>query len=250
MARAPLIKGEDLRGVQAKLERANESIRNLDTEIAAFLKSPKGGFSKDQEKAFHEFSQHAKREIPPRFGVLAGEVSHHLRSALDHLVWLLSSDQYRRTKEAAIAFPILIKEPGKPTEVASYARKIEGIQSAEARKLIKQLQPYNAANPLDDPLIILHNLDRIDKHQTLVLIEGRWKMGLKIPLRAFTWTIIGRPDIDQNLFTRTAADQLKAEFSIQIAFPKIGERENQPVIPTLTQLADAIANIVRLFSEL
>jgi hypothetical protein len=95
-------------------------------EIHAFLKMPKGGFNKDSEEASHAFLQHARREIPARFGVLAGEVVHHLRSILDHIIWLLSSEQYRRTNETQIAFPICVAEPRRMAERSRYDRKIGG----------------------------------------------------------------------------------------------------------------------------
>lgn len=239
-----------MRGVRAKLERADESIRNLDSEIVEFLKKPKGGFSNDQEKATHEFLEHARREVPARFGVLAGEVAHHLRSVLDHVVWELSSAQYRRTKESQIAFPILLTKPSKKEEIASYYRRIQGVESLDARDLIEKLQPYNTADPVDDPLAILHEFDRIDKHRTLVLVECKWQMGLTIPLRAFTWSIIPGTDIDEKLFSQTLADKVRSELSLYIAFPQFGRRPNQEVIPSLTQLANFTGDVIRQFSEL
>jgi hypothetical protein len=125
-----------------------------------------------------------------------------------------------------------------------------GIDSAAARKLIKQLQPYNAQDALDDPLTILHNLDRTDKHQTLVLVQSKWNMKLSIPLSLFTWTIIGRPDIDRKLLTDARKRKLTAEFSLYVAFPQFGRRENLPVVSSLMQLSDAVAEAIRQFSEL
>jgi hypothetical protein len=246
----PLIPEADLSGVRAKLDRANDCIRNLDSEIKAFLKPPKSVFGEDKEKASHKFLEHARREVPPRFGVLAGEIAHHLRSVLDHLVWLLSSEQYRRQHETLIAFPICTAKPRKPKELTRYDGKIQGITSSDARSLIEKLQPYNAADPFDDPLIILHNLDRVDKHQTLVLVQSSWNMSLSIPLKLFQWTIIGRPDIDQKIFTPTTADKLKMDFSLQIAFAQLGRWKGEAVVPVLTHLLNTIQDDVKRFSEL
>ncbi len=245
---ANLLTSKQFAGVQEKLKRADESIRNLNAEITAFLKPPEGGFSKNKLKAANEFREHAAREIPVRFGTVAGEIAHHLRSCLDHITWLLSSDAYRRSHETAIAFPVCIKKPGKKDELSSYNRKIEGIQSVAARALIERLQPYNAANPADDPLAIIHHLDRIDKHQTIVLIAAFWNMTAQIPpLR--TWLISGF-EVNQEPFFTPAADNLKLQFSQYIALGEFGERKRQPLIPALTQLADAIRDVVRMFSEL
>ena len=47
-----------------------------------------------------------------------GEIIHHLRSSLDHIAWLLSSEKYRREHETAIAFPICTDEPIEKKELA------------------------------------------------------------------------------------------------------------------------------------
>src|SRR6266404_964011 len=95
---ATLLSPEQLAGVHEKLKRAEESIRDLNSQIVAFLRErPEGGFSHDKQKAAKEFAEfHAKRVIPLRFGVIAGEVIHHLRSSLEHIAWMLSTDGYRR----------------------------------------------------------------------------------------------------------------------------------------------------------
>jgi hypothetical protein len=235
--------------VHAKLERADECIRGLDSEIKTFLKPPKALLGEDKEKASHKFLEHARREIPPRFGVLAGEVAHHLRSILDHVVWLLSSEQYRRQNETLVAFPICLTKPRKRNDIIRYDAKIGGVQPS-ARSLIEKLQPYNAAHPPDDPLVILHNLDRVDKHQTLVLIQSNWNMSVSIPLKLFRWTIIGRPDLDPKTFAPTPADKLKLDFSLQIAFAQLGRWRGEAVIPVLTHLLNTVRDDVRMFSEL
>jgi hypothetical protein len=147
---------DQLSGVHEKLQRADEIIRTLNSELTAFLKPPEAGFSKNKQKAANEFLQHARRQVPPRFGIIAGEVAYHLRSSLDHIAWLLSCDRYQRSHEGAISFPILTEKPRKKAELGSYSRKVEGIQSAAARALIERLQPYHAPTPADDPLAITH----------------------------------------------------------------------------------------------
>lgn len=247
-----LIPDPQLKGIYARLERANESIHNLNSEITAFLKPPKAVFSEDKEKAAYKFLEHArsKREVPLRFGVIAGEIAHHLRSVLDHIMWLLSSEQYRREHETLIAFPVCLTEPRKKNELTRYNGKIQGIRSSSAIALIKKLQPYKTPNPVDDPLAILHDLDRIDKHQTLVLMMSNWNTSLSIPLRLFQWTIIGRPDLDPKMFAPTPADKLKFEFSLQVAFAQLGRWKGEAVIPVLTRLLNTVKDDVKRFSEL
>jgi hypothetical protein len=44
----------------------------------------------------------------------------------------------------------------------------------------------------------------------------------------------------------------KANFQMsrQVAFAQFGERKNQPVIPSLTELTNAIRNVVKIFAVL
>lgn len=246
---ANLLTAEDLDGIYEKLKRADESIGNLNTEITAFLKPAKATFSQNRQKAANELLQHVSRKVPLRFGMLAGEIAHQLRSCLDHIAWLLSSTEYREGKSAnAIAFPICLSEPLEEDEIRSYRRKVKGILSSNALALIKALQPYSASNPVDDPLAIVHELNRIDKHRTLVLVVGRWDVTAQIPLGR-SW-MIGGFQINQESFAATEADKLKVQFTQLIVFDQFGERKRQPVIPSLTQLANAIRDVVRQFSEL
>lgn len=234
-----------------KLQRADESITNLHREISAFnIEKPNSGISKDDEKAFEQWAKfHAERKIPDRFGVIAGEIIHHLRSCLDHIAWALSSEDYRREHERAITFPICISKPATKQEISSYNRKIKGISSMSALKLIESVQPYNRPNPTDDPLAIVHELDRIDKHHTLVLVVATFNMGITIPLSLFNPIVIRARHMNQDSFVDHFAEKIQAKITRQVAFSQFGERENQPVVPALTQLANAVSGVVHLFTN-
>ena len=78
---------------RAKTRRAQESIHDLEQEITAFFqrdpppyKIVKQYQNNGLEYAFLAFGE---PEAPLRFAVLAGEIVHHLRSSLDHLVYAL-----------------------------------------------------------------------------------------------------------------------------------------------------------------
>lgn len=237
-----------LDGIKEKLTRANENIAALGVEIDAFLKErPEGGFSSDKHQAANEFVRfHAHREIPQRFAVIAGEIVHHLRSSLDHVAWLLSEDAYRQAKETAIAFPIFTK---RPTRKDDYERKVKGITSAVALKLIESVQPYHVANPIDEPLAIVNELDRIDKHHNLVLVVGSFDMTISIPLALSKTIAIGAFGMDENTFVKHFEEKVEMKVSHQIAFARLGSKKNQQVIKALTDLASAVTGVVELFSS-
>ena len=240
-----------LDGVREKLTRANENICALGVEIDAFLKErPEGGFSSDKHQAANEFVRfHAHREIPQRFGVIAGEIVHHLRSSLDHVAWLLSEETYRQTKETAIGFPIFTEQPTRKDEIKNYSRKVNGIKSGSALKLIESVQPYHAVIPMDDPLALVHELDRIDKHQNLVLVVASMDMRISYPLALTQSLAIGGLGMDEDAFVKYFESKVQMQISNQIAFAKFGSGRNQNVIPALTVLVSAVRDVVELFSS-
>lgn len=253
VAMSPLLTSEQLAGIYAKLERANENIRNLNTEISAFLKEgPTGGRGKDKNKALDEWVEfHARRGVSPRFGVLAGEVAHHLRSSLDHVAWLLSAESYRRAKPLAISFPILVARPTTEDEISKYDRKVQGIASTDALRVIERVQPYNARNPLDDPLAIVHALDRVDKHRDLVLIVGTFDAGVQIPknIIAALGPVDLRAYMEEESYRKKFDLKIELKLARSVAFKGIGQGENKTVIPTLTHLENAVRDVVNLFAR-
>src|ERR1700686_745705 len=82
-----------LDGCYAKLERAKENVRNLNAEIETFLGAdPKPYQVVGEHKGNglkYAFVVRGNPTMPLRFTVLAGEVVHHLRSILDHLICAL-----------------------------------------------------------------------------------------------------------------------------------------------------------------
>jgi hypothetical protein len=59
--------------------------------------------------------------------VLSGEIIHHLRSCLDHVVWHFSDDTYRRKHVTHVQFPILKTRPTPADVFNKYERKVKGI---------------------------------------------------------------------------------------------------------------------------
>jgi hypothetical protein len=239
---------EQLIGVREKLDRANQNILNLKSEINAFLNErPDSTASDDNKNAGEElFEFWAKRKIPPRFSVIAGEIVHHLRSCLDHIAWILSSDSYRISDERQIAFPIITrKTPWDNDTISRYNRNIKGITDAGALALIAKLQPHHAADPADDPIAIVHELNRIDKHHNLVLVITSFNMRMTIPVQdAIVIGGYGNMEINRAVLTEKVSFQIAP----YMAFGQFGKREKQPVIESLTHLFDAIGDVVKMFA--
>jgi hypothetical protein len=105
------------------------------------------------------------RERPPLdFALIIGDVAHNVRSALDHLVYALSSRQAQRSGKTQ--FPIFTDE---------CRFKVLGIPMIASlkrpeRTLIERVQPFAAVVPDDDPLAILNRLSNLDKHRLPVTV--------------------------------------------------------------------------------
>ena len=163
-----------LQAIHERLDRADECLRNLDGEIRVFLDESKYPFvpQDDTEMLLKAVDYHRSRQVPIRFGILSGEIIHHLRSCLDHIAWQLSSQDRRRHHPTAIEFPVFEVRPIGKNERAAYKRKIKGISNPDALRLIEQLQPYNSPSPFDSNIFIIHKMDVCDKHREIVVCDS------------------------------------------------------------------------------
>jgi hypothetical protein len=247
----PIIAPAQSRGIFAKLERAEEDIQQLNAEITVFLKyRPGAPVGDDRNEAVHKFIDfYERREVPPRFAVIAGEVAHNLRSALDYIAWALSVEAYRGTHGGAIAFPILSEKPASAAEFRRvFSLKIEGVGSREARDLIERCQPYNARDPLNNPLLIVHDLNRIDKHRALTIVNPAWEGVATLPLSIFGGlTISPGDDVNEKFARIAAAKKAQLHFTPAIVFEHFGGERNVPVGPALTLLLNGVRDVVRRF---
>jgi len=238
-----------LDGIRAKIERAKEHIRNLDAEITTYLDGAdhtltatvkydpsKGGYVREWNITGSPF--------PERFSVIIGEVVHQLRSSLDHLVWQLVLANGTKKPTDDLEFPVFWESSKYP---AAARRKIKGVSSTAAKR-IEELQPYNATHDLQDhPLLVLHNLDIIDKHRLLILVQGELNVWggdlMKWQPREVDKVITLRLTR-----TRTAHADTDYQVTFDIAFDAFGSRRGEPVIPSLQQLTDFISGAIDSFS--
>jgi hypothetical protein len=166
---------QDFSGIAEKLVRAEENIHNLNFEMWSFFqKCDYPVLPQNNGKILLEaIEYHKKLVIPPRFGVLVGEINHQLRSCFDHVVWHFSLGSISNIKNIRqIEFPVFETRPSNYDSRALFERKIQGIKDPEVRSIIERLQPYNATYPLDDPLWIIHDFDIVDKHRDLIFCVG------------------------------------------------------------------------------
>jgi hypothetical protein len=111
------------------------------------------------------------------WAILAGEIIHQSRSALEHIVWELIENNGGIPKEGTTGFPVLWE---KTKYDRNFKRMVEGI-NAQALAIIDGLQPLGP-DYASDPLYVLNEMWNRDKHR-LLNIATYAILGLKIVCR-------------------------------------------------------------------
>jgi hypothetical protein len=236
-------------GVFEKLKRTTENISNLQFEINGFFQSGEYPIipEDDKELLLKAVEYHKKRTIPLRFSVLAGEIVHQLRSCLDHVAWQFSSEVYRQDHETWIEFPVFEVRPSDKDSTKRYERKVGGITDSRIRGLIESLQPYNATDPVDCLLFILHKMDVVYKHRELILCVGTGARAIPSAIAQH---------LDKDRISRMSPDQKAAlAFELkgygnlvpEISLRDFGRRKIEPVVPALIQLNNYFVQLMKQF---
>jgi hypothetical protein len=239
---------QDFSGIAEKLVRAEENIYNLHAEMEGFFEKcdyptlPQD----DKEMLLKAIQYHKNLVIPPRFGMLAGEIIHHLRSCFDHVAWHFSVgpvDDPRR-----IEFPVFEK-PFNNDRRKRFEGKIQGITDLKARSLIERIQPHNAPYPLDDPLWIIHDFDILDKHREPILCAGT---GSTVLPRSMKGVIDSYQRAHPELTSAQIARHFKGDGPTQpsVSFRNFGRREIYPVSEGLIDLFNYTISVVDEFRNL
>jgi len=202
--------------------------------------------------------------VPLRISVIAGEVLHHLRSALDHVVWELSL-RTNDSPKPRIQFPI---SDSKEKFQEAIKRDLMDLPS-EAILLIEMLQPYNADPIENSTLRILNAMDNADKHRLLAVVSTAMRPNVRLSIKALGpgFSIVA-PDARSatSLFHQGIENgvevqwisyddpnrvgvEMQNDFTIEIAFDEIGSMTKQPVIPTLVNFCNAIESYVGHFES-
>ncbi len=260
-----------LDGCWEKINRAKESIDSLHEEITNFI---------NHDSSFEIVGRHQKEgleyalvafgdpEVPLRFAVLAGEIIHHLRSSLDHLVYALIV-QNGSTPSNKSQFPIC--STAQKFEEACKRGQIDGV-SESAKKLIIAMQPYTTPTPDDTVLAVINQYDNFDKHRLLVIVSAIVKLGEEITIGVDSEivsssaeegkmpNIVGLGDLGPRKISKEGVDvftiQLaesapefiaKANLVLELAFEECGLLKFALVIPTLVGLFRGTKGTIEIF---
>ena len=147
-----------------KLERAKKHI----TEVNDLLKKRcpfRYTVETDYEAGERSIGAKRNEAVIGELALIIGDAIHNLRSALDHRVWEIVSPHVPKDGDRkAIQFPVA--KSGSPEDIkgAFNNRKIDRAPK-EVWIALEKIQPYPGGN---DDLVLVHDLDVIDKHKLLI----------------------------------------------------------------------------------
>ena len=208
-----------LRGVRLKLARARSHLEALKDAYDAFCDREPFTVSMRYEDREHTeqavFHWHVQERPPTAWSVIIGDCLQNARAALEHLAWELSCPEYGGSEpNTDTAFPIYRRR-------RDYMRMKDGPRSkvramAEpAQKVIEGLQPYRLeAEAHRDPLWILNELARVDRHQVLHVVvavvtgETVWTMPSDTPGGG---AYLGPADITDEIYERISQRGLQPD---------------------------------------
>jgi len=259
-------KSHPLADCWAKIDRAKEQVRDLDTEMTALLTS--GIYTIVGENQFERRRYVFKLLGPPvplRVAVIAGEIIHHLRSCFDYVVSALASKSGLPDTER-VNFPVC-ETPGKYASAVKNGI-LKGVPKI-ARLVIEGLQPYRASDPPNSSLQIVHDLDIADKHRLLVVVTHALVMGnifvitkndctdltfgIELPpttTAEYPWGMEDGIEVHWIPLRGPANPQFEMELpasTVKIAFEQIGTIRRPLVTPILMQLCNFVETAIHKF---
>jgi hypothetical protein len=170
-----------LHSTRLKIKRAEAHLKTIESYVPKYeALNPYGiAYQLNADKTFHEGRLQAR--IPPflDFGILAGEFAYQLRSALDNLIYALSSPNFPgkfgnpiREKAERSAFFAICRTKNDSAVRGGIAYVADDIRE-QVFDTIDKHQPYKAGNRA--PYHLISALDEInirDKHRVLNAVTG------------------------------------------------------------------------------
>ncbi len=163
---------------EEKLERASDHLQVLKRQVQRWLSGNPYLIIDQIDPDTDENVVRIRRigEPPKSISLTAGDAFHNLRAVLDHLTYALAINYHAMTVGSPLAFgdirdtqfPIFQFREGFEDRAPAKIKRLH----PHAQAIIKGLQPYHAATPMEHWLWLLKELDDIDKHRTLNLTLG------------------------------------------------------------------------------
>jgi hypothetical protein len=254
---------ERLALVRLKIRRADKHIDELKVALVSFFESNpyKVATKRDPETQRLIYYVASAEPVPPTFAIIAGDIFHCLRDALDHLaqqLYLVGSGggRYRDKTGFLIASSAQAFKKGR-------ADKLDGMRQ-EAIDAICALEPYPGGRGAD--LWTLHRLNNVDKHRLILTVGSAFRslnfgaymeaqmekaFGRAIPLPELFLRADPLPLLEpgHELFAATpdAEPIEKMQFRFDVALHEPGILHAKPLLETAVKFRDRVNSIIQDF---
>lgn len=160
-----------LDSVMVKVERAKAHLEALQRAVWAPFPDGKYVITPEiyDQGLKHVYKADHPPPVDPAWSAIAGDCVHNLRVALDHLAYGLSACPNNTT-----TFPIwdrsrYARDRWRPWRKVHLLPEVGGGATLDVRKVLDVVQPYSRPGL---GLRMLRELDNIDKHRTLLVVQG------------------------------------------------------------------------------
>jgi hypothetical protein len=157
------------RGALLKLDRASEHRQMVDIELNSYLGREPFTTTGKASVEGPGVDLRMTEPIPEHLAVLIGDCVQNMRVALDYLAWQSALRNHAKPQRFT-SFPILASRDGWVGSGKQLGAKRTTCKDVgtDAQAVIESLQPYQQRfAPDPDPLWILNELARVDRHQVL-----------------------------------------------------------------------------------
>jgi hypothetical protein len=238
---------------RSKIERADQHIRDAQRRIDRFIATEchRPFADKDPDSgAIHLNFWYPGPYAVNGLGVIVGDAVHNLRSALDHMVSEIITIIGGNPNGREAAFPM--HETREELEISINRGLEKKIGADLCRFIIETIRPYKAGN---FPLWALNKLDNLDKHRAILFGSYDFRSGISFidendpgPFPSHHVCVLSNGGPVPEGSAAHLHNQTHAEPTIEIRFKKGYFFDDQPVIPTLLQLAELVGGIVETLS--
>jgi hypothetical protein len=169
-----------LAGVRLRLQRSDAQINRLREEVLAYVDSQPWGLGRDYDEKtrYKSLILRFNTEPSPEWPLLVSEAAHHMRSALNGLVYALALLDKPTKKPVGTSFPIYVSKVDYLSPRGRKSRTprqdyLDGLNDIHMG-MVDGFQPFDAPR---DPLARLAPVSNSDKHEDLAF-------GLMLPKEA------------------------------------------------------------------
>ena len=165
--------------IVSRIERAKKHILDLEQAFSAFVDKESAyaaRFEDDAKAGERRYYLATAKNLPLDLALITGDAVHNLRSALDHLAYLLVNVGTHGTGPSShVYFPIF---ENASKYKAGLSGKVKGMRQ-DAIDAISATEPYGGGN--GDAFYQLHCLNNIDKHRLLLTVWANFQSHTLLP---------------------------------------------------------------------